>query len=196
MKAGLNYSAVALGGVSFFVAEQRDVISSSIELIILSNLGLKIAKKIKNRNTTAMNRVSSMNQDGNEFTSESLYSRLWNKYVEDINEPPVSGGMYSVLNGEWLKTPDHKNPNINDTAVVRKVQELVDQIERNIASADDPEDLKRLTDKIGTMRKSGLAQGGEFSVENLAFKTLRNMGMIRALHDAYAHQQDASMSLS
>ena len=28
------------------------------------------------------------------------------------------------------------------------------------------------------MRKSGLAKGGEFSVENLAFKELRNSGYI------------------
>jgi predicted nucleotidyltransferase len=116
-------------------------------------------------------------------------------YVEDINEPPVSGGVYSVLHGKWIKQPRNENPRIDDTAVVQKVQELVSQIEHNIKTADDPEDLKRLTDKISKMRKSGLAAGGEFSVENLAFKTLRNMGMIKALHDAYINQQDHLLSL-
>ena len=125
-----------------------------------------------------------------------IYNHEVELYVEDINEPPVSGGLFSVLNGEWIKTPDHKNPNINDTAVVRKVQELQDQIERAIATADDAEDLKRLTDKLRNMRQSGLAAGGEFSVENLAFKTLRNMGTIKALHDAYHKKQDDSLSLT
>lgn len=126
----------------------------------------------------------------------TIYNHEVELYVEDINEPPVSGGVFSVLNGEWLKTPDHKNPNINDTAIVRKVQEFQDQIERSIATADDPEDLKRLTDKLRNMRQAGLADGGEFSVENLAFKTLRNMGIIKALHDAYIEKQDDTMRIS
>ena len=116
-------------------------------------------------------------------------------YVEDINEPPVSGGVYSVLHGEWFKKPELKNPHINDTAVVRKVQEVVDQIEHNMATADDPEDLKRLTDKISRMRQAGLSKNGEASYENLTFKVLRNMGLIKALHDAYYHKQDQELSL-
>jgi hypothetical protein len=46
------------------------------------------------------------------------------------------------------------------------------------------------------MRQAGLDAGGEFSVENLAFKTLRNMGIIKALHDAYIDKQDTLMSVS
>ena len=126
----------------------------------------------------------------------TIYNHEVELYVEDINEPPVSGGVFSVFNGKWLKTPDHKNPNINDTAIVRKVQELQDQIERAIAAADDPEDLKRLTEKLRKMRQAGLDAGGEFSVENLAFKTLRNMGIIKALHDAYIEKQDNTMRLN
>jgi predicted nucleotidyltransferase len=126
----------------------------------------------------------------------TIYGHEVELYVEDRNEPPVSGGVFSVLHDEWLKTPDHKNPNINDTAVVRKVHELVDQITRAMASADDPEDLKRLTDKLRRLRQAGLDAGGEFSVENLAFKTLRNMGIIKALHDAYINKQDSMMRLN
>jgi hypothetical protein len=125
----------------------------------------------------------------------TIYGHEVELYVEDINEPPVSGGVFSVLHDQWIKTPNHKNPNVNDTAVVRKVQELKDQIERCIATADDPEDLKRLTDKLSKLRRSGLDDGGEFSVENLAFKTLRNMGIIAALHKAYTNKQDNLMTL-
>lgn len=124
-----------------------------------------------------------------------IYGHEVELYVEDVNEPPVSGGVFSVLHDQWIKTPDHKTPSINDTAIVRKVQELKDQIERSIKTADDPEDLKRLTVKLRNLRRSGLDTGGEFSVENLAFKTLRNMGIIKALHDAYINKQDAMMSV-
>jgi predicted nucleotidyltransferase len=125
----------------------------------------------------------------------TIYGHEVELYVEDINEPPVSGGVYSVVNGEWLKTPNHKNPNINDTAIVRKVQELADQIQRCINTADDPEDLSRLTDKLRNMRQAGLADGGEASNENLTFKVLRNMGLLKALHDAYINKQDSMLSI-
>ena len=126
----------------------------------------------------------------------TIYGHEVELYVEDVNERPVSGGVFSVLHDQWIKEPRNQDPKIDDSAVIKKVHELVDQIERNIETADDPEDLKRLTDKISKMRKSGLADGGEFSIENLVFKTLRNMGMIKALHDAYIHKQDAIMSLT
>ena len=59
----------------------------------------------------------------------TIYGHEVELYVEDRNEPPVSGGLFSVLHNQWIKTPEHKNPNINDTAVLRKVMELKDQIE-------------------------------------------------------------------
>jgi hypothetical protein len=55
--------------------------------------------------------------------------------------------------------------------------------------------MKRIMDKISTMRKSGLAAGGEFGVENLAFKILRNIGYIEKIHTAYIEQQDKELSL-
>ena len=67
----------------------------------------------------------------------TIYNHEVELYVEDVNEPPVSGGLFSILHNKWIKTPDHKNPNINDTAIVRKVHELEDQIERAIATADE-----------------------------------------------------------
>lgn len=125
----------------------------------------------------------------------TIYGHEVELYVEDINEPPVSGGVFSVLHDSWIKEPRHETPKIDDTVIVHKVHDLVDQIERNIETADDPEDLKRLTDKISRMRRSGLDKHGEFGIENLVYKTLRNMGMIKALYDAYIDKQDNMMSL-
>ena len=116
-------------------------------------------------------------------------------YVEDIEQPPVSGGVYSLRDDAWVKEPGYERPDINDSAVVAKVQDLVKQIEVAMRTADDPEDLKRITDKLRRMRRSGLDTHGEFGVENLAFKTLRNMGLIERLHSAYLNQQDQQLSL-
>jgi predicted nucleotidyltransferase len=116
-------------------------------------------------------------------------------YVEDINEPPVSAGIYSLLDDQWIKKPDYNPPEFDRNAVRAKVQDLIKQIDVAIETADDPEDLKRIGDKLRDMRRAGLAEGGEFSVENLAFKVLRNRGYIDRLYKEYNHQQDIDLSI-
>jgi hypothetical protein len=116
-------------------------------------------------------------------------------YVEDINQPPVSAGTYSILDKKWINTPELKSPNIDRNAVNAKVTDLVKQIDHAIASADEPSDIRRVTAKLRKMRQSGLDAGGEFSVENLAFKVLRNTGYISKLSKAFYHKQDDQLSL-
>ena len=45
------------------------------------------------------------------------------------------------------------------------------------------------------MRKAGLAQAGEFSVENLTYKTLRNLGYLDRLWNAGVEAEDRDLSL-
>lgn len=116
-------------------------------------------------------------------------------YIEDTAEPPVSAGMYSLLKDQWIKEPSYDPPEVNDSAVNAKVADLIKQITSAIETADDPEDLKRIKDKLRRMRRSGLDTEGEFGVENLAFKILRNQGFLDRLNDAYLNQQDQALSL-
>ena len=116
-------------------------------------------------------------------------------YVEDVAQSAVSVGVYSVLADEWITKPAHAIPDIDGAAVTAKVHDLAVQIDRAIATADDPTDLKRITDKLRRMRRSGLDTHGEFGVENLTFKTLRNMGYIKRLYDGYLHKQDQELSM-
>ena len=116
-------------------------------------------------------------------------------YVEDINLPPISAGTYSILDQTWIKTPELKTPNIDRNAVNAKVSDLVKQIDHAIAAADEPSDIRRVTAKLRKMRQSGLDSAGEFSVENLAFKVLRNLGYISKLSKAFYQKQDDQLSL-
>jgi hypothetical protein len=45
------------------------------------------------------------------------------------------------------------------------------------------------------MRKAGLAKAGEWSVENLVFKILRNLGMIDKLTQEIRDLEDQELSL-
>ena len=116
-------------------------------------------------------------------------------YVEDIDQPPVSAGVFSLLDDRWLIEPDYTPPDINDSAIVLKVQDLKKQIEKVLDTADEPEDIRRLSNKLRDMRQAGLAANGEFSVENLAFKVLRNQGYIDRLYKEFNRQQDVDLSL-
>ena len=115
-------------------------------------------------------------------------------YVEDSETPPVSGGVYSILRDEWINKPEYDPPRINNTAVNAKVKDLVRQIAHAIKDGDI-NDIERIRTKIRNMRKSGLAKAGEFGVENLAFKILRNEGYLDKLHKAYIALQDQELSL-
>jgi predicted nucleotidyltransferase len=115
-------------------------------------------------------------------------------YVEDVEEPPVSGGIYSVVNNRWIKKPSYNPPRIDDRAVIDKANDLMQRIDQAIAS-DDVKDIERLRTKIRNMRRSGLDTAGEFGVENLAFKIVRNLGYLEKLSTAYTQQQDRDLSL-
>ena len=115
-------------------------------------------------------------------------------YVEDVEQPPVSGGVYSVVNDRWIKRPSYNPPRIDDRAVNDKANDLIQRITKAIAS-DDTADIERLRTKIRNMRRSGLDTAGEFGVENLAFKIVRNLGYLDKLSKAYTQQQDRDLSL-
>jgi len=116
-------------------------------------------------------------------------------YVEDVNDPPVSAGVYSIQDNRWLSLPEYSQPKIATGAVNHKVQDLIVQIKHAIKTADDPADIDRIRTKLRYMRRAGLDSGGEFSVENLSFKVLRNLGYIDKLNKAYLAQQDKDLSI-
>lgn len=122
-------------------------------------------------------------------------------YVQDINEPHHSTGVYSVLNNEWNVKPEKKKISFNDKSVIDKANRLMDRIEDiyDDMGVDDNEDIikrvDKLTEKIKKMRQSGLESGGEFSVENIVFKVLRRNGMLDRLYDIKTVAYDKSVTL-
>jgi len=116
-------------------------------------------------------------------------------YVEDIAQPSVSQGTYSLLNDTWKNKPSYNPPKINDSAVDIKTKSLAQFIDKSINKHDTSEELKRLMTKIRNMRKSGLEQAGEFSTENLAFKILRNQGYLDKLKNAILDRQSQELSI-
>jgi hypothetical protein len=116
-------------------------------------------------------------------------------YVEDARKQPVSQGIYSVLNNDWVRIPRKIRATVNDEAVKSKFEDIGHRIESAIASGN-VDTIEELAKKIKNMRQAGLDQHGELGPENLAYKMLRNQGMIKKLYDARQAAQDREMSLN
>ena len=112
-------------------------------------------------------------------------------YAEATDNENVHNGLYSLKSGKWIDEPQKLKPLDNDVAVNAKYKEL----SAAIKEVADKEEAQQLIDKIKRMRKSGLASEGEFSVENLVFKKLRNEGLIGKLMDIRKEGIDKELSL-
>ena len=104
-------------------------------------------------------------------------------YAQDSNDNLHSTvGIYSVLNGEWIHKPNSKIISIDDDAITQKTKSY--EYEIDALSQKDPKlefKIKDLLLRLRNLRQSGLEAEGEYSLENLAYKHLRNSGHIERL---------------
>jgi hypothetical protein len=116
-------------------------------------------------------------------------------YVENANKPPVSQGVFSVLNNDWINIPRYRKSTVDDDAVRSKYEDFKHRIDDAVKS-NDMERIDSLARKIKTYRQAGLDAHGELGPENLAYKMLRTQGYITKLYDARAAARDAELSLA
>lgn len=115
-------------------------------------------------------------------------------YVQGAEEQHHSTGVYSLTRKKWLVKPRKVKPSVDDTAIEAKKDNLLRQIEEALLSKD-LDRLRRVKDKITTMRRAGLERAGEWSVENLVFKILRNLGLIDQITAKIRELEDQELSL-
>ncbi len=114
-------------------------------------------------------------------------------YLQDVREQHVASGLFSLSNNQWIKIPEYNPPQIDENDVDLKFLGLANDIKEiearllnpdpNVSPRELNEHAEKVKSKIMKMRKEGLAERGEFSVENLVFKKLRNEGYIEKLID-------------
>jgi hypothetical protein len=115
-------------------------------------------------------------------------------YVQGEDEPHHSTGVYSIAKNKWLVEPKKVKPTLDDAAIEAKKDAVLAQIEQALLSKD-LDRLRTVKDKITQMRKAGLERAGEWSVENLVFKILRNLGLIDQITEKIRELEDAELSL-
>jgi len=115
-------------------------------------------------------------------------------YVQDIQQPHRSAGIYSVLNDRWTSKPKHQPPTIRDADVTKKARNYASRINQAMR-ANDLNTARETMSDIRKLRQAGLEDGGEYSVENLAFKLLRARGKIDKFRRHINKLQSAELSL-
>jgi len=124
-------------------------------------------------------------------------------YVQNDQEAHHSTGLYSILNNGWLKEPkavDVEKPSMSE--IKNKANKYAGMIDKLGKKLDENGDLslivnhcEKLKRKLKRMRKAGLESAGEYSLENLAYKFLRNRGYIDKIYNYKTAAYDRQLSV-
>ena len=115
-------------------------------------------------------------------------------YVQDVQQPHRSAGIYSLLRDTWISKPKYEPPTIRDQDVKGKARNYSARINAAMRS-NDLNKCRETMAEIRKLRQAGLEKGGEYSVENLAFKLLRARGKIDKFRRHINKLQSAELSL-
>lgn len=138
---------------------------------------------------------------------------LWNKnhdimindheveiYFQDISENHEASGIYSIMMGSWIKKPSKTTKELDIVTAEKKADSIFNEIELLQSMFSNKKYRlvyglsEKLKSKIKTMRQSGLSREGIYSPENLAFKILRNNGLLQILSSLKSLSYDKLMS--
>ena len=76
-------------------------------------------------------------------------------YAQDVNEPHVASGLYSLMKDEWITEPQPSNPQIDEKDVMRKVAAYkieIEELENEVKKADS-EEAREALDRISALKQ-------------------------------------------
>lgn len=115
-------------------------------------------------------------------------------YVQGLDEPHHSTGVFSVGRNKWTDQPRKVKPSVDDASVVKKREALLHDASAALLNPDIDQ-LRKIKERITTMRRAGLERGGEWSTENIVFKDLRNLGTIDQITQKIRDMENEELSL-
>lgn len=130
----------------------------------------------------------------NEVYDPEIYGIPVEVYAEDTANP-VKGNSYSLLTREWLVREPLYKTQYNDRSVKAKAGWLETQLKKALKDVDSLADIARIKRALKRYRQSGLDKYGEFSTENLVFKSIRNAGWLDQLKQREIDLVNTQLSL-
>lgn len=97
---------------------------------------------------------------------------------------PKGQGVYSLLHNKWLIVPKHLDhvDTLSDPKTQDKIEHAIKYI-KWLLKDGTLEEIEEYREKLHTGRAAGLHDAGEFSIENVMYKDLRNRGLLDKLKD-------------
>jgi predicted nucleotidyltransferase len=129
----------------------------------------------------------------------SIYGFDVEPFAKDEEAEHAYKAIYSVLNNAWVVEPRKDKPTIDFETVKDKSASIMNDIDRIIDITDEDKQFKeaeKLKNKLGGLRTIGLSKEGEYSNENLIYKTLRRAGYLDKLSDTKYDAFDSKLSLN
>ena len=123
-------------------------------------------------------------------------------YIQDEDEKHYANGVYSLKDDKWIVKPSPIEAEVDVDGAIKKAEGIQQDIDlvKGLTNAkryqEAVEMANRLKEKIKNLRSSGLEREGIFSVENIAFKLLRNANQIEKLHHYATKAYDAMMGIA
>lgn len=119
-------------------------------------------------------------------------------YAQDISEKtPSNQGVFSLKDNKWVSLPKKEKVDLANPALKRKIAALKHTIDLFVQQkSEDVQKMNAFKEKLRNMRSAAIQKGGEFSLENLAFKELRNLGYLDKFSNYIKNVSDLSLSLS
>lgn len=115
-------------------------------------------------------------------------------YIHDQKQSlPDDQGQYSILQSIWIADPKkipHAREILKNPATLTKVQHYIKIVQDLLKGKDNDDDITDFKMKMWKGRTAGLHHGGEFSVENIIYKDLRNRGLIDKLNKKLHKEED------
>lgn len=121
-------------------------------------------------------------------------------YVQPTSEHFTSNaGVYSLTKGMWIQRPVKTQVDLDNREIQRKakpvMKDIDDIVHGKMAGVLSRPRIQAVKARIKQLRAAGLEAGGEFGVENLAFKAIRNAGYLDKLSKYSEALKDSSLSI-
>lgn len=115
--------------------------------------------------------------------------------LKDLETEYQGKGIYDLIKDKWLVEPQEPTNSLNDPEVLKKAHEFQNRIDDMIVQKAPLKEFKALRDELKQLRTKSLEEGGEYSIGNLVFKTLRYSGHLQKIADYRKSLFDKELSL-
>ena len=113
--------------------------------------------------------------------------------TEDVARPTVSAA-WSIKTNSWVRPPKNYSGKIDHNSI-KKQYAYWEKIIKAVLNQNDQNQAEKVLKLLRKYRKIGLKSTGEYGVENLVYKSLRNSNLLEKLVQYVDRSRDRELSI-